>query len=267
MLVALTDTGERIYADEVKNKNKKDKYFCPECGDELIFRKGIKNIPHFSHKHGDTICHFRKGGGESIVHQQMKRMIKQIIERDNSVFKSELEWKIGNKITDYYFEVKDRFNNFKKVAVECVYKHTDINTFREKNEYYYSNNIYCLWIFNLTKFLNKDNSFKEEVRVNEIIKESHYMNYGKIFCIDLINEYMYAIHLDKIYRERAGGYDSDGEYHDGYTECLKGTRRPNHQLIKKFEVNAFKKVFTCDWLHYSRSIAGTYLLKWWDNIE
>lgn len=32
------------------DKVRRDKYFCLQCGDELIARKGVKNIHHFSHK-------------------------------------------------------------------------------------------------------------------------------------------------------------------------------------------------------------------------
>ena len=81
MLVAMTDDGNRIYADDAiktDDNGNKINYYCPECGSELILRQGNINVWHFAHKSSDILCNRLKGGGESIIHQTMKRTVKEI---------------------------------------------------------------------------------------------------------------------------------------------------------------------------------------------
>lgn len=47
MLVALTEDGNRIYADEAQKKDQygnRNKFYCPDCGSELTLKQGTKNI-------------------------------------------------------------------------------------------------------------------------------------------------------------------------------------------------------------------------------
>lgn len=277
MLVALDEYGARVYADEVSKTDKygnKNKYYCPDCGSELVLKQGTKNIWHFSHKDSSIVCKYRKGeGAESIAHQYMKKIIKEVIEEHNDCIISELEWQVGNRIADYYFEVRDRFGKVKKIAVECVHKHTNISEFRDKTVEYADNNVYVLWVFNLSKFfLNKDNSFKEEVSVKEILKEAHTMYFGKVYALDISNRVIYGIHLSKVYRnvESVSFVNMDsGEQVDvgGYSYALKSRRVPVPCLINEFKINSFKKSNEYDdfkYLNFPRFVANTYIPKWWD---
>jgi competence protein CoiA len=273
MLTAIREDGIKVYADEVDKTDahgNKIKYYCPECGSELILRQGTKNIWHFSHKDDNGICVFRKYDNESIHHKLMKKTIKKIIENDNDCLTSELEYKIGSRVADYYFEVKSRFGGVRKVAVECVQSHTDIDVFRAKNEDYVKQGVYVLWLFNITRFTNKDNSFKDIVRTNEILKESHTMYYGKVYALDISYEMVYAILLDKIVRENdfVTLYDEFGEEYTvgGGSYTLKGDRKPMPVLIREFIVDSFKKAWDSNslrFLPYRRNVANVYLEKWW----
>ena len=78
MLTAIREDGIKVYADEVYREDE-DRYFCPECGSELILRQGTKNIWHFSHKEDNGICVFRKYDNESLPHKLMKKTIKEIL--------------------------------------------------------------------------------------------------------------------------------------------------------------------------------------------
>lgn len=279
MLMALDENGTRIYAENAiktdENRNKLN-YYCPECGDELILRQGTKNIWHYAHKNTDVLCNRLNGGGESIIHQTMKAAVKKIIERDNHCLKSELEWKLGNCIADYYFEIKDGFGNRKKVAVECVHKHTDIDVFREKTEYYAKHNIHVLWVFNLSRFLEGRHTFKREMRVNEIIKECHTMYFGRVYAVDLDNEIMYGIHLNSartwVEEKTLIDWDNwDGHSNPnglaytvgGHYKYKKGTKEISPVLLFEFIIDTFSKVKSDKWLPYIRSPTGTYIEKWW----
>ena len=268
MLTAIREDGVKVYADEVFREDGA-KYFCPECGSELILRQGTKNIWHFSHKEDNGVCVFRKYDNESAHHKRMKMIIKEITEADNDCIVSDLEHKIGSRIADYYFE-KKKFGGVKRVAVECVQSHTDIDVFRSKTEYYAAQGVYVMWVFNLTRFLNKDNTFKDTVRTNEILKECHTMHYGKVYAVDIHNKKIYGIHLDKIVREKevVTLYDEWGEEYTvgGGSYTLKSDRTPVPMLIKEFNVSSFKKAWdrnSLDFLPYHRNVANVYMEKWW----
>ena len=282
MLTAIREDGVKVYADEVYREDG-DKYYCPECGSELILRQGTKNIWHFAHKDDNGICIFRKYDNESIPHKLMKKTIKEIVERDNDCLLSDLEHRVGSKIADYYFEVKDKWGNTKKVVVECVHHHTDIDVFRHKNEYYAKQGVYALWMFNLTRFLDDDHDFKREVRVNEIIKECHTMYYGKVYAIDIYNNVVYGIHLNSILREveeqeiidwsewidgvyQPNYVEEHTEIVGGYEYALKGTKSPNPRIIKEFVVSSFKKAWdknSLEFLPYRRNVANVWITPWW----
>ncbi len=51
-----------------RNANKGTKYYCVECGDELLVKDGNKNIKHLSHKSNKS-C---ETNGESIIHKHYK---------------------------------------------------------------------------------------------------------------------------------------------------------------------------------------------------
>ena len=286
MLTAIREDGVKVYAGEVfktDEEGNKIRYFCPECGSELLLRQGTKNAWHFSHKEDNGICVFRKYENESLHHKLMKTTIKEIVETHNDCLISDLEHKIGSKIADYYFEVRSRLGGVRKVAVECVQSHTDIDVFRAKNEYYVKQGVYVIWLFNLTRFLNKDNTFKEEVRINEIIKECHTMYYGKVYAIDIPNSVVYGIHLDSVVRETEeqevidwSEWDPDVYQEDYFEEhtiivpaqvrYLKSTRSPNPLLIKEFVVDSFKRAWdrqSLEFLPYRRNVANVYIQKWW----
>ena len=109
MLVSVNENNETVYADfaiKTDENGNKIKYYCPECGSELILRQGTKNIWHFAHKDENGICVFRKYDNESVHHKRMKMIIKEITEADNDCIVSDLEHKIGSRIADYYFEKK-----------------------------------------------------------------------------------------------------------------------------------------------------------------
>ncbi|MFA6089029.1 MAG: competence protein CoiA family protein [Candidatus Woesearchaeota archaeon] len=47
---AINSTGDKVFIDELKDKDFEAKYNCPHCFCEVIPRRGDKKIWHFSHK-------------------------------------------------------------------------------------------------------------------------------------------------------------------------------------------------------------------------
>lgn len=59
--------------DNILLTGKKDKYYCPVCGEEMVFKNCTEKEKHFSHK-ADTKCTYGKGG-ESEAHKIAKRYL------------------------------------------------------------------------------------------------------------------------------------------------------------------------------------------------
>ena len=265
----MDDKKERVYAfnaDKHDSKGNLLKYYCPECGEELILRKGNVYQHHFSHKSKDTICRLRDDGGESDIHNFLKYKIKKIIEEDNNhLIKSEIEYPIGSRIADYYCEFKDDYNKKRKVAVEIVHKHDNLKDFIDKNEYYYSKRVHCVWVFNIDKFTSKSKTvtsnigmdeivknnngdFLETIRVTEILRDAHVMNFGKVYALDPFNERMYSIHIESIYSKNTSSY-------------------PHNVvplLLDNFKIKCSKPKIADCFLDYNRMPAGPYVEKYWE---
>jgi uncharacterized protein YkuJ len=72
-------TGEYVSA---KNANKKDKYECPDCGDDLILCQGEIRNSYFRHE-ADRInpCFYYSKPTESQIHKDAKMLLKNLLER------------------------------------------------------------------------------------------------------------------------------------------------------------------------------------------
>ena len=72
-------TGEYVYP---KNANKKDKYECPDCGDNLILCHGEIINPYYRHE-ADRInpCYYYSKPTESQIHKDAKFLLKNLLER------------------------------------------------------------------------------------------------------------------------------------------------------------------------------------------
>ena len=203
MLIACDKTGKRITAEEATKKDNKGKiieYYCPLCETKVFLKKGNKKIDHFSHKEQTEICKLNGLHGETIQHMYMKKIMKELIEQENKTLFSELEWKIGKLIADYYFEISDNKKTY-KVAVEVVHKHYDINDFKYKNKYYQEKKVYVIWIFNMD-YLQEKGKYKETVKFKPIMKEHQKLNRKYTYFLNIHNKKLYAVRIDKFKRNK-----------------------------------------------------------------
>ena len=63
--------------NEILESGKREKYYCPICGEEMIFKNCTEKEKHFSHK-ADTKCSYGKGG-EAEIHKIAKRYLSENI--------------------------------------------------------------------------------------------------------------------------------------------------------------------------------------------
>ena len=249
MFFALNDDKIKVSAWDSEKRDGKGNlinYYCPECGEQLNLRKGEIYSHHFSHK-GDSTCRLStSSGGESDIHAFMKYKMCKIIEEDNNVIESDYEYRIGDMIADYYCTLKDNNGKVKRVAVEVVHKHTDIKDFIDKNEYYYKQGVYCLWIFNLDLFIYEStNKFMRNFTINKIIKEAHILNFGKIYALDRFNDVVYAIHLESIHSDNP-------------------SKKIVPKLVNDFKLSYFNSIEADGFCKYNRTIASPFIKEFWE---
>lgn len=95
--------------DNILLTGKKDKYYCPVCGEEMIFKNCMEKEKHFSHK-ADTKCTYGKGG-ESEAHKIVKRYVVENIGNEFVINNNEI---IGNGKTF-------TLGGTRKVAIKGIY--------------------------------------------------------------------------------------------------------------------------------------------------
>jgi hypothetical protein len=75
-------TKDYIYP---KIANKVDKYICPECNKDLIFRHGKINIPHFAHAKDNQKCNYYDTPSETQIHKDAKMLLKKLLENKQNI--------------------------------------------------------------------------------------------------------------------------------------------------------------------------------------
>ena len=78
-----------------QNASKKIKYKCPDCEEDLIFKKGEINIPYFSHK-SNSNCTYYDHPNESQIHKDAKNKLAQLL-RDKKPLKIKTKCSSCNK--------------------------------------------------------------------------------------------------------------------------------------------------------------------------
>ena len=64
--------------ERVLSASKNDKYICPICKKDVLFAQGLINKSHFKHASNSKCSHYN--GGESALHYNGKRLLKDMLE-------------------------------------------------------------------------------------------------------------------------------------------------------------------------------------------
>jgi len=118
-----------------KISNKTNKYKCPFCEKNVIFRNGKIKQPHFAHYKSDNPCSYYENPNESQIHKDAKLLMKTLLDNKNNIFIEREcnycdtngrpfnysdEYKIfSNEYTENtkaYIEYKFKYNNSNKSA-------------------------------------------------------------------------------------------------------------------------------------------------------
>jgi hypothetical protein len=134
-----------------KIANKINKYKCPFCDKDVIFRNGSINQPHFAHYKSNNPCNYYERPNESQIHKDAKLLMKKLLDSKSSIFierdcnycekneKCEKNKKFYNDNYEYiifsdeytentkiYLEYKFTYNNSVKIADVAVVENDKI---------------------------------------------------------------------------------------------------------------------------------------------
>jgi competence CoiA-like predicted nuclease len=82
MLTAIRASDQKLVSGQSIRKQADEKYYCPECGAEVIHHKSLAGvvIGHFKHRSGAIECSL---SGESLLHLQTKAQILEYLRREH----------------------------------------------------------------------------------------------------------------------------------------------------------------------------------------
>ena len=108
--------------------HKNCEYICPKCKNDITFKCGKINTPHFAHKKNSVCCYY-SSPSESEIHKEGKKLIKKLFDNKQSISISRAYNCCKN--TEEVFKI---LNNEYTDDLRCVeeYRFTDSNG---KNKY------------------------------------------------------------------------------------------------------------------------------------
>lgn len=66
--------------------NKSNKYKCPSCENDVIFRKGEIKQPHFAHYKSESPCYYYNIPNETQIHKDAKLLMKSLLDSKKNIY-------------------------------------------------------------------------------------------------------------------------------------------------------------------------------------
>ncbi|GHO73973.1 hypothetical protein KSD_17440 [Ktedonobacter sp. SOSP1-85] len=136
MLSAVNEPGETVMAWEATRED--GPFFCPECDEEVILKKGSIVLPHFAH-YPEASCSY--GTGESEQHRRAKYEIYEALRVHPSVSHLEVERYLTEVRPDVSFLWQRRL----RVAIEMQISAISPAEIAHRTRCYAAKNIWVLW--------------------------------------------------------------------------------------------------------------------------
>ncbi|QWQ38702.1 competence protein [Gemella sp. zg-570] len=153
--------------------NRRDKYYCPLCKSEVIFKKGSKIQSHFAHVKNSE-CSFENYKKESKEHLEVKKKLYQHFKNKYKNVQVEYIFKTNDSL-----QIADLYLADKNIALEYQRSIIPYTLLADRTRGYLDAGIKLIWLIDVNKFV------KEIKRNNDIvyIKYSpfvdNFLNYHK----------------------------------------------------------------------------------------
>lgn len=254
MLIAINSDNIRCFS--VETERTKNVFYCPDCKQLVILKKGCKKIHHFAHKKNSDCAN----KGESEAHMTAKYDLYRALKANKQFSKVEMERNLGSVRPD----VSCVKNGKTYIAIEIQCSNISVDLINHRMSEYRDKGIYVIWVLTNFNTIIKDNGSSVCVvwKAKDWHKHLHGMFFGKIF-VYAGGSNLQIVHLSPYVLTKQDGYNSEGECFSGYDYNSKMLRNMN---IKNEKVclsdfspaknNGFKKVPPC--------LIYTDDEKWWD---
>ena len=210
MLVGKLNEISVIAPDAVKGGD----FTCPECAQPLVLKQGRVKVAHFAHKAASG-C--ENGKGESQDHLQCKYEIFQALKDHPRISHLQLERRLQGVRPDISFAL----DGTHKIAVEVQISTLPISLIEHRTRVYAQKSFYLLWCSPYS--IDGPQETEQPFAPRDWQKYIHALYFGRIFFW-MRGQTLLPVHLTDHMLSSEGGYDQDGEYHDGYTRRSKRYR-------------------------------------------
>ena len=187
-----------------KIANKINKYKCPFCEKDVIFRNGKIKQPHFAHYKSDNPCSYYEKPNETQIHKDAKLLMKTLLDNKNKILfyrecyeclleeNTIFEYKIidndYNENTIATMEYRFNYNNSNRSADVALVENKDIKYIFEicyKNKTKEENRPEPWFEINAEKLINNINSVKN-IDTNNEIRIECIRDYKCDYCKEVI---------------------------------------------------------------------------------
>ncbi|MBV7276054.1 hypothetical protein JMF89_01250 [Clostridiaceae bacterium UIB06] len=138
----------------VKEASQNRQLVCEECGDIVILRAGNDKVPHFAHKNKNESCYWEKyGKKETEEHKKGKSIIYQYLKEKYIDAEISVNYRHSNIRRSDVFA---KFKSGTQLAVEFLRIDMKITDWKEKHDFYKSNNINNIWLLSTKEYNKQD---------------------------------------------------------------------------------------------------------------
>jgi hypothetical protein len=108
-----------------------NKYKCPSCEKDVIFKHGKIKQPHFAHYKSYNPCYYYDKPSESQIHKDAKMLMKKLLDEKHNIFIERKcnyceKYGICNESDDYDI-FSHEYNDNTKAIIEYKFKYNDSN--------------------------------------------------------------------------------------------------------------------------------------------
>ena len=110
-----------------KIASKENKYKCPSCDNDVIFRKGKIKQPHYAHKKSDNPCCYYDRPSESQIHKDAKMRMKMYLDNKTHVTFYRTCYKCHEESECILEIAQDIYNDNTTAVIEYKFQYNDSN--------------------------------------------------------------------------------------------------------------------------------------------
>jgi hypothetical protein len=169
---------------------KENKYKCPSCDKDVIFKKGKIKKPHFAHHKSDNPCFYYDKPNESQIHKDAKMLMKSLLDnKKNICIHRECNYcqqrHCGISFSCHYDIFDNDYNENSKAVIEYRFEHNGSNKSADV-AFLENDKIKCIFEMKYKNKTNDENrpepwfEFNAEELINNINSGTIIDEYGNI---------------------------------------------------------------------------------------